>query len=100
MYSVEKRSNILYKSCGVHIARFLQYVWPVFNIMHERANPSSVPSSLTAKMYLEFWSSLAIQFLNTDGEGYTKINHYIVTKVRQTFFTCIVSYLFFNTEKM
>ena len=24
--------------CGVHTARFLKYVWPFYNIMHERAN--------------------------------------------------------------
>ena len=24
------------KSCGVHTAKFLKYVWPFYNIMHER----------------------------------------------------------------
>ena len=24
------------KSCGVNTARFLKYVWPFYNIMHER----------------------------------------------------------------
>ena len=26
------------KSCGVHTARFLEYVWPFFNIMYESLN--------------------------------------------------------------
>ena len=26
------------KSCGVNTARFLKYVWPFYNIMHERVN--------------------------------------------------------------
>ena len=36
MYNVIKWANILYKSCGVTTARFLKYVWPFNNIMHER----------------------------------------------------------------
>ena len=36
MHNVEKWSNILYTFCGVHTARFLKYVWPFFNIMHEK----------------------------------------------------------------
>ena len=33
---VVKWSNIFSKSCGVNTARFLKYVWPFDNIMHER----------------------------------------------------------------
>ena len=33
---VEKWPDILQKSCGVHIARILKYIWPLFNIMNER----------------------------------------------------------------
>ena len=32
LHNVEKRP----KSCGVHTVKFLKYVWPFFNIMHER----------------------------------------------------------------
>ena len=38
MHNVEKWPNIHLKYCGNHIATFLKYVWPVFSIMHERAN--------------------------------------------------------------
>ena len=38
MHNVVKWPNILQKSCGVNTARFLKYVWPFFNIMHERVN--------------------------------------------------------------
>ena len=95
--NVEKRSNILYKSCGVYTTIFLEYVWSFFNIMHERVvNRSSIPWSLTANMYLEFWSSLAIQLLNTDRAGYINIYHYIATEVRQILFpTCSFLAFFF-----
>ena len=33
MHNAVKWPNIL---CGVHTARFLKYVWPFYNIMHER----------------------------------------------------------------
>ena len=36
MDNVVKWPNILQKSCGVHTARFLKYVWPFYNIMYER----------------------------------------------------------------
>ena len=36
MHNVVKWPNILLKFCGVNIARFLKYVWPFYNIMHER----------------------------------------------------------------
>ena len=37
MYNIVKWPNILQKSCGVNFARFLlKYVWPFYNIMHER----------------------------------------------------------------
>ena len=40
MHNVVKWPNILYKSYGVNTARFLKYVWPFYNIMHERVNVS------------------------------------------------------------
>ena len=100
MHNVEKRSNILYKSCGVYTTIFLEYVWSFFNIMHERVvNRSSIPWSLTANMYLEFWSSLAIQLLNTDRAGYINIYHYIATEVRQKLFpTCSFLAFFFHSH--
>ena len=36
MHNVVKWSNILSKPCGVHTARFLKYVWPFYNITHEK----------------------------------------------------------------
>ena len=36
MHNVVKWPNMLSKSCGVNSARFLKYVWPFCNIMHER----------------------------------------------------------------
>ena len=38
MHSVVKWAQTLLKSCGVNTARFLKYVWPFYNIMHERVN--------------------------------------------------------------
>ena len=35
IYNVEKWSNIRRKSCFVNASRFLKYVWPFFNIIHE-----------------------------------------------------------------
>ena len=31
--------NNVVKWFNVHTARFLKYVWPIYNIMHERVNP-------------------------------------------------------------
>ena len=42
MHNVVKWSKILSKSCGVNTARFLKYVWPFCNIMHERVNPQII----------------------------------------------------------
>ena len=36
MHNVVKWPNILLQSCGVNSTRFLKYVWPFYNIMHER----------------------------------------------------------------
>ena len=36
MHNVVKWPNILWKSCGVNTAGFLKYIWPFYNIMHER----------------------------------------------------------------
>ena len=35
MCNAVKWPNILQKSCDVNTARFLKYVWPFYNIMHE-----------------------------------------------------------------
>ena len=35
---VVKWPDILQKSCVVNTARFLKYVWPFYNIMHEKVN--------------------------------------------------------------
>ena len=40
MHNVEKWPDVLYKSCGVNTARFLKYVWPFYNAMHERVKLS------------------------------------------------------------
>ena len=37
MQNVVKCPDIPQKSCGVHTARFLKYLRPFYNIMHERA---------------------------------------------------------------
>ena len=36
MHNIGKWSNILQKYCGVHNASFFKYVWPFFDIIHER----------------------------------------------------------------
>ena len=36
MHNAERWPNILKKSCDAKTARFLKYVWPFFDIMHER----------------------------------------------------------------
>ena len=36
MHNVVKWPNVLQKFCHVHTARFLKYVWPFYNIMHEK----------------------------------------------------------------
>ena len=38
MHKVVKCPNILLKSCRVNTARFLNYVWPFYNIIHARVN--------------------------------------------------------------
>ena len=35
---VEKWPNVLWKSCDVHTARFLKYVWTFFNTILEKAS--------------------------------------------------------------
>ena len=39
VHNVVKWPNILLKSCSVYTARFLKYVWPFYNFMHERLIP-------------------------------------------------------------
>ena len=36
MHNFEKCPSILLRSCGAHTARFIKYVWPLFNNMHEK----------------------------------------------------------------
>ena len=36
MHNIEKWSNILCKSLGVHTIKFLKHIWSFFNIMQER----------------------------------------------------------------
>ena len=42
MHNVLKWPDILLKSCGVHTARFLKYVWLFYNIMDERVKSLSL----------------------------------------------------------
>ena len=60
MQDVVKWPNILQKSCGVHTARFLKYVWSFYNIMHERVKPYHPQCSFQrfVKMYFYFHTSL------------------------------------------
>ena len=51
MHNVVEWPKILLKSCGVKTARILKYVWPFYNIMHERVNASNAVSfSIVLKM--------------------------------------------------
>ena len=43
-----KWPNILQISCGVNTTRFLKYVWPFYNIMHERVKLNKNFIQLTA----------------------------------------------------
>ena len=38
MHIVEKWSNMLETFCGVNAARFVKYIWPFINIIHEKVN--------------------------------------------------------------
>ena len=42
MHNVVKWPNILQKSCGVNTTRFLKYVWPFYNIMHQRVKEDMI----------------------------------------------------------
>ena len=59
MHNVVKQPNIFLKSCGVHTARFLKYVWPFYNIMHERVKKWESWFSQPAFT----WSKLTIEIL-------------------------------------
>ena len=66
---VVKWPNILQISCGVHTARFLEYVWPFYNIMHEKVNFSVSRRchllSLLPTMFggiTQMWINTKIQF--------------------------------------
>ena len=45
MHNVVKWPNILLKSCGVNIARFLIYVWEFYNIVHEMVKTQIIYSN-------------------------------------------------------
>ena len=51
MHNVVQWSNIL---CGVHTARFLKYVWPVNNILHERVKSKQGVKSLQLDLKITF----------------------------------------------
>ena len=42
-----KSSNILWKSCDAHTARFLNYVWPFFIIIQEKISGNNECSTLS-----------------------------------------------------
>ena len=48
MHNVVKWPNTLLKSCGVYIARFLKYVWPFYNIMHEGMKGLTICTSIAS----------------------------------------------------
>ena len=64
MYNVVKWPNILLKPCGVHTATFLKYVWPFYNIMHERVKDLQIilldSEALSCKTlaFQIFWKNL------------------------------------------
>ena len=79
------------KSCGVHIARFLKFVWPFFNIIHEWVNLTDriliIPSSLIDPIltlgyshYLHFNQSEIIH-LRQSFSG----NHLDISKIQKSF---------------
>ena len=39
------------KSCGVYTARFLKYVWPFYNTMHERVKHKKLYETLLSFSY-------------------------------------------------
>ena len=65
---VVKWPNILLKFCGVNITRFLKYVWPFYNIMHERVR-KKIPGpimlwslmSWNNVIYVMLWNTKEIQ---------------------------------------
>ena len=48
MHNIVKWPNILWKSCGVPTTRFLKYVCPFYNIMHERVKPKFLRNQNTS----------------------------------------------------
>ena len=46
IYNVVKWPKILLKSCGVNTARFLKYLWPFYNILHERVKNKTFRSKV------------------------------------------------------
>ena len=55
MYNVSKWPNILLKSCGAHTVRLLKYVWPFYNIMHEKVNSGFAKQKNSHKRYWGFY---------------------------------------------
>ena len=53
LHNVEKRSSILQKYCSVNITRFLKYIRPFFNIIHEsvRYTNADLKISLYVRMH-------------------------------------------------
>ena len=54
IHNIVKWPNILLKSCGLNTANFLKYVWPFYNIMHERVNRKIEMSKTNVSIEL-FW---------------------------------------------
>ena len=65
MHNVVKWPNILWKSCGVNTAGFLKYIWPFYNIMHERVKKLSLMikkwQTTHVKHVKEFYETLFIK---------------------------------------
>ena len=66
MHNVVKWPNILQKSCGVNTARYLKYVWPFYNIMHERVKTTFL---------LVFFNFIPME-VTQDNWKSTNIRHY------------------------
>ena len=62
MYNVVKWPNIILKSCGVTTARFLKYVWPFYNIMHETVNLSQYRGSVVIFNNRSFFVQLKFSY--------------------------------------
>ena len=68
MHNVVKWPNILQKSYGAHTARFLKYVWPFYNIMHERVNAQ------TENAFPKIFSDHNLQVIHKDSPKFWLCN--------------------------